>query len=62
MLQADPNSGRSQRRANRTFTGSRPARRAKRRLASATGNYQFYGGKMPESGFILHKPGSMKPW
>lgn len=62
MKQQDPNSNRAQKRAKRTFNGSRPNRRAALRLASATGNYQKFGGKMPESGFIMHKPGSRKAW
>ena len=53
---------RSIKRAARGFTKTRHAKRAERRLAGATANYTKFGGKMPESGFAMHKPGSIKPW
>lgn len=52
--QKDPNSKRSQRRANRNFTMSRPERRAERRLSIATNGYR---GTASE-----RKPGAQKHW
>ena len=51
----DVNSKRSKRRDAREFTASRPVRRAKRRLFSATGVYS-------PSDPSLRQPGSMKYW
>jgi hypothetical protein len=52
--QKDPNSKRSQRRANRKFTMSRPERRAERRLSIALNGYG--------SGTSYTKPGAIKHW
>ena len=52
--QEDPNSQRSKRRANRNFTGSRPQRRAERRLSIAINGYKATSGET--------KPGAQKPW
>lgn len=51
----DPTSLRSQRRKNRNFTGSRPERRALRRLDSALAGYD---GSDPS----YTKPGKLKHW
>ena len=53
--QKDPNSKRSQRRANRNFTVSRPERRALDRL---TRNLAVYNPSDPSS----KKPGAKKHW
>lgn len=52
--QKDPNSKRSQRRANRNFTMSRPERRAERRLSIALNGQG--------SGPSYRKPGAQKHW
>lgn len=65
MKQADPNSNRSKKRAKREFKGSRPNRRAERRLED---NLKAYEDVMRnpavddvvKKGF--HKPGAMKRW
>lgn len=53
--QRDSNSKRSQRRANRNFTASRPERRAASRLAYAMGGYNA-------SDTSCTKPGKQKHW
>ena len=53
--QRDPNSKRSQRRANRNFTASRPERRAQRRLHFALGAYV-------EGNAAYRQPGAIKHW
>ncbi len=52
---ADPNSKRSKRRANRNFKGSRPVKRALKRLDHAMGAYR-------SSDSSSHQPGAMKHW
>lgn len=53
--QKDPNSKRSQRRANRNFIASRPERRAERRLSIA-----INGSRPGDASFT--KPGAQKHW
>ena len=55
----DPKSKRSQRRANRNFTGSRPERRAANRLSVATAAYQR-GHSLDAAAFT--KPGKQAHW
>lgn len=52
--QKDPNSKRSQKRANRNFLGSRPQRRAERRLSIAINGYKATSSET--------KPGAQKHW
>lgn len=52
--QRDPNSKRSQRRANRNFTSSRPERRAQGRLNVALNGFKGTAGET--------KPGAQKHW
>lgn len=52
--QKDPNSKRSQRRADRNFTASRSERRSADRLNRATNGYKGTAGET--------KPGAQKHW
>lgn len=52
--QKDPNSKRSQKRADRNFTASRPERRAIRRLNYAMGSYDASNSAYTQPGAIKH--------
>lgn len=60
--QADPNSRRSKKRNNRTFKGSRPNRRAEKRLAIAKNGYRdaIKAAHGDSSGYT--EPGALKHW
>ena len=61
MKSPDPNSKRSKKRAARKFTGSRPVRRAKRRLDIATSGW-VRNPKSPEGEHLHKKPGAINHW
>jgi hypothetical protein len=59
--QKDPNSKRSQKRANRNFTMSRPERRAERRLSIALNGQRIaLNSQGIDPGY--RKPGAQKHW
>lgn len=58
----DPNSNRSQKRAKRNFTASRPERRAERRLVYATASYED-ACRVDKNGSKPYTlPGAIKHW
>jgi hypothetical protein len=60
MKSADPNSKRSQRRAKRNFTASRPVRRAKLRLEAKLIGYK--GAIASDKPEPYTKPGALTMW
>lgn len=55
-------SKRQERRAKRNFRGSRPNRRAERRLNEAMGFYNTAVARSATGGIEFTKPGAMKRW
>ena len=60
-MEKNPNSNRSKRRAKRNFNGSRPNRRAQRRLMWATALYERAVASSRDANAYT-KPGAMKRW
>lgn len=59
MAEKNPDSRRSKKRIARGFSGSRPNRRAERRLGTAMGAFSA-GSRMDASAFT--KPGAINHW